>query len=56
MSKHRFLLLDGMRGLAAIGIVIHHVGKTSYTALDGLYLLVDFFFVLSGFVLQPSLP
>jgi len=56
MSKHRFLLLDGMRGLAAIGIVIHHVGKTSYPALDGLYLLVDFFFVLSGFVLQPSLP
>jgi peptidoglycan/LPS O-acetylase OafA/YrhL len=56
MTKHRFILLDGLRGVAAIGIVIHHAGKTSFPALDGLYLLVDFFFVLSGFVLQPSLP
>ena len=56
MSKHRFVLLDGLRGMAALGIVIHHIGKTAYPVLDGLYLLVDFFFVLSGFVLQPSLP
>jgi len=56
MTKHRFVLLDGLRGLAAVGIVIHHIGKTAYPAVHGLYLLVDFFFVLSGFVLQPSLP
>jgi peptidoglycan/LPS O-acetylase OafA/YrhL len=56
MSKHRFILLDGLRGLAALGIVIHHIGKAYYPMLDGLYLLVDFFFVLSGFVLHPSLP
>lgn len=56
MKSQRFILLDGLRGLAAIGIVFHHVGQTFYKPLAGLYLLVDFFFVLSGFVLLPMLP
>jgi peptidoglycan/LPS O-acetylase OafA/YrhL len=56
-AKHRFLLLDGMRGLAAIGVLSFHVVvDTYYDQLDSLYLLVDFFFVLSGFVLWPSMP
>ena len=55
--RKRFLVLDASRGLAAIGIVIFHVLFSSpYQQLRGLYLLVDFFFVLSGFVLFPSLP
>ena len=56
MKSTRFVLLDGLRGLAAIGIVFHHAGQTFYKPLAGLYLLVDFFFVLSGFVLLPILP
>lgn len=56
-EKHRYLLLDGMRGFAAIGVLSFHVVVDSYyEQLDSLYLLVDFFFVLSGFVLFPSMP
>jgi len=56
MSKHRFVLLDGLRGLAAIGVVLTHVASRQFPVLSGLYLLVDFFFVLSGFVLEPLMP
>jgi len=56
MSKHRFVLLDGLRGVAAIGVVLTHVSSKQFPVLSGLYLLVDFFFVLSGFVLEPLMP
>jgi peptidoglycan/LPS O-acetylase OafA/YrhL len=56
MSNHRFVLLDGLRGLAAIGVVLTHVASRQFPFLSGLYLLVDFFFVLSGFVLEPLMP
>lgn len=53
----RFLVLDGMRGVAALGVLAFHVVVvTRFGQLDSLYLLVDFFFVLSGFVLLPSMP
>lgn len=51
--------LDGLRGLAAIGVLSFHVvvsATNEFPQLDSLYLLVDFFFVLSGFVLWPSMP
>ncbi len=56
VKRQRFILLDGLRGIAAIGVVFHHIGKGFYPALNSSYLLVDFFFVLSGFVLLPMLP
>jgi peptidoglycan/LPS O-acetylase OafA/YrhL len=34
----------------------HVVAATVFTQISGFYVLVDFFFVLSGFVLWPSLP
>ncbi len=55
----RYLPLDGLRGLAAIGVLSFHVVVSPtdrFGQLDSLYLLVDFFFVLSGFVLWPSIP
>jgi peptidoglycan/LPS O-acetylase OafA/YrhL len=48
----RFLVLDGLRGLAAFAVILDHVSSTTLRAwFPGRYLAVDFFFVLSGFVL-----
>jgi peptidoglycan/LPS O-acetylase OafA/YrhL len=51
-GKHHFVVLDGLRGVAAIGVTIYHGtfvfgGKT---LLAEAYLAVDFFFLLSGVV------
>jgi len=54
----RFIALDSLRGLAALCIVYYHVGDFGWIA--GLrpfrhgWMLVDFFFVLSGFVITAS--
>jgi peptidoglycan/LPS O-acetylase OafA/YrhL len=56
-TNSRFLWLDFLRGAAAIGVLSFHVvAPTSFTQISGFYVLVDFFFVLSGFVLWPSVP
>lgn len=48
----RFVVLDGLRGLAAFAVIVDHVPSELFrTLLPGRYLAVDFFFVLSGFVL-----
>jgi peptidoglycan/LPS O-acetylase OafA/YrhL len=51
--NHRFVVLDGFRGLAAVSVVLYHASTA--LGIHGLaaraYLAVDFFFVLSGFVL-----
>ena len=54
-SKPRYEILDGLRGVAALMVVIFHLfetyskGPASQIVNHG-YLAVDFFFVLSGFV------
>ncbi|WP_395645016.1 acyltransferase family protein [Terricaulis sp.] len=51
-AKQRFAVLDGMRGLAALAVISDHVSSPLMDALiPGRYLAVDFFFILSGFVL-----
>lgn len=54
MNK-RFEVLDSFRGIAALSVVIfhmHYIGSiTEYGYFRGSYLFVEFFFVLSGFVL-----
>ena len=51
-SAQRFVLLDGLRGVAAFAVILDHVpGGALGDLLPGRYLAVDFFFVLSGFVL-----
>ena len=54
-SKTHYLILDGLRGVAAIMVVAFHIFEAHATShLDQIinhgYLAVDFFFVLSGFV------
>jgi peptidoglycan/LPS O-acetylase OafA/YrhL len=54
----RFIALDSLRGLAALTIVLYHMGDFgSIAALRPFrsgWMLVDFFFVLSGFVITAS--
>lgn len=51
-GTERFALLDGLRGIAAFAVILDHT-PTNFIGelIPGRYLAVDFFFVLSGFVL-----
>jgi len=47
-----FYLLDGLRGVAAIAVMVYHAAALFVPVrLPGSYLAVDLFFMLSGFVL-----
>lgn len=56
--KARYEILDGLRGVAAVGVLIYHLfeaiafsaGAAEQHFYNG-FLAVDFFFVLSGFVM-----
>lgn len=55
-SKNHYAILDGLRGVAAIMVVVFHIFETHSTShLDQIinhgYLAVDFFYLLSGFVI-----
>jgi peptidoglycan/LPS O-acetylase OafA/YrhL len=52
--QQHFLALDGLRGAAAIAVVIFHMGAyvRSRVPFSSAYLAVDLFFALSGFVLS----
>lgn len=49
----RMLMLDALRGVAAIAVLLYHVSCLRHQSglFDRGYLAVDFFYVLSGFVL-----
>lgn len=54
-SKPRYEILDGLRGVAALTVIIFHLFETYskgpvFQIVNHGYLAVDFFFVLSGFV------
>jgi len=56
MKPYRYEILDGLRGVAALMVVIFHLSEAFsydpvYKHLNHGYLCVDFFFVLSGFVI-----
>ena len=55
-SKPRYEILDGLRGVAAMIVVAFHLFETyskgpAFQILNHGYMAVDFFFVLSGFVI-----
>ena len=55
-SKPRYEILDGLRGVASILVIAFHLFETysrgpAYQIINHGYLAVDFFFVLSGFVI-----
>lgn len=57
-SKPHYQILDGLRGVAAVIVVLFHifeahaVGKRTEQIINHGYLAVDFFFLLSGFVIS----
>lgn len=56
-SKKHYKILDGLRGVAAVTVVVFHLletftnGDHSKQIINHGYLAVDFFFLLSGFVI-----
>lgn len=57
-TKQHYELLDGLRGVAALLVVCYHIfegyafaGGTMIESINHGYLAVDFFFMLSGFVI-----
>ncbi len=58
-TKPHYEILDGLRGVAALLVVFYHIfeglsfaaGGTIITTINHGYLAVDFFFILSGFVI-----
>lgn len=55
MPRTFYPALDAFRGIAAISVVFYHlkfVNETSWAFFDGAGILVDFFFLLSGFVMS----
>ena len=54
-NANRFDALDGIRGLAAIAVMVYHfTSHKSLGYLPGAWAAVDLFFILSGFVLAHS--
>ncbi len=57
-APQRFMALDSLRGIAALFIVFYHMGPFGWIAgwppFQSGWMLVDFFFVLSGFVIAMS--
>ncbi len=57
-TPHRFLALDSLRGIAALFIVFYHMGDfgwiSGWMPFRSGWMAVEFFFVLSGFVIAMS--
>jgi len=56
-SKKRYEILDGLRGVASLIVITFHffelysLGQPDKQIINHGYLAVDFFYVLSGFVI-----
>lgn len=57
MEKRRLLALESLRGIAALSVAFLHLNIGSHfnnNFVDNAWIMVDFFFVLSGFVISLS--
>ena len=54
--SNRFYVIDLLRGIFSILVIAGHVFSSSVFVLGAQGMIVDFFFVVSGFVLEPSYP
>ncbi|TKD50485.1 acyltransferase family protein [Sphingomonas baiyangensis] len=58
MASHKFVALDSWRGIAALTVAFGHLKTSGFLSTlpvaSGSYRFVDFFFVLSGFVIAHS--
>ncbi len=58
MASKRYVALDGLRGVAALAVVFYHAPWLTHFSELGIarnaYLAVDFFFILSGFVIAAN--
>jgi peptidoglycan/LPS O-acetylase OafA/YrhL len=52
ITQNRYETLDGLRGAAAIGVMFFHLSIIGLPIAYHGYLAVDFFFILSGFVMS----
>ena len=53
-TEHRFERLDGLRGVAALAVVLYHLPGPLHALAPHGYLAVDLFFLLSGFVIAAA--
>jgi peptidoglycan/LPS O-acetylase OafA/YrhL len=51
---HRYEVLDGLRGIAAISVMLIHLPTGAHALMPHAAISVDLFFILSGFVLTRS--
>lgn len=55
MKQLRFLEVDGLRGIAALLVAVFHFDVLNFLSdmsfIENSWLFVDFFFVLSGFII-----
>ena len=51
MAVRRYPTLDGLRGVAAMSILLLHLERPSFQMPEGAYTAVDLFFLMSGFVI-----
>lgn len=54
MAGKKFETLDGLRGIAALAVVLYHLSGPLHLAARAGYLAVDLFFLMSGFVIAAA--
>jgi peptidoglycan/LPS O-acetylase OafA/YrhL len=54
LTDRRYYTMDMMRGIAALAVAMDHFGRVGPHLISRGYIAVDFFFMLSGFVLYEA--